>query len=190
MGYMDSGGQPSGVHWDYLEAIERKSGVCINKALQPYAKIWMSLSKGQHDGGIMFRSPKLDLVTEPLALIRSLRTVVIPKRGIPLKTDSDLKGSRIGKTRSTRLSNSFDSGQTLTKRKLNNYEQAAKMIRMGRLDAIAGSDLLLNYHRSKHQALEYIDIHNGYELGTRKQWLQLSKQSPPKLSNRFTQKGH
>jgi len=177
MGYIDTDGQATGVHWDYLTAIEKKSGVCINKRLMPYARLWRSLEDGQHDGGIIFRSPSREQAIKPVAQIRNLRTLVIPKKGTTLKTYTDLSGLIIGKTRGTRLNDRFDNDTTLLKLELNDYAQAAKMIQRGRVDAIAGSGVLLNYHLSKQQLLNQVDLSQSFTLGRREQWLQLSKKS-------------
>jgi len=177
MGYIDANGRATGVHWDYLTAIEKESGVCINKRLMPYARLWRSLADGQHDGGIIFRSPGREQTSKLVAQIRNLRTVVIPQKGIPLESYADLSGLIIGKTRGTRLSDRFDNDATLLKLELNDYAQAAKMIQRGRLDAIAGSGVLLNYHLSKQQLLNQVDLSQGFTLGRREQWLQLSRKS-------------
>jgi polar amino acid transport system substrate-binding protein len=178
LGYLDVEGNPTGTHWDYLGAIAEHSGLCINKRLLPYARVRASLEQGGHDGGIMFRSEDLDSKTQAVAHIRSLAVVVIPKHGVSIDTYGDLTGLQIGKTRSTRLNSRFDTDTTLRKYKLNNYEQAVKMIAAGRLDAVAGSQLVLSYQLNKLDAFEKVDIKGSYVLGYQEQWLQLSDQSP------------
>ncbi len=177
MGYIDANGQPTGVHWEYLAAIENKSGICINKKLLPYSRLWASLAAGTHDGGIIFRSPDRDYLIEAVALIRTLQTVVIPRKGITINSYEDLTGLIIGKTRGTQLSDRFDADDTLKKYRLNHYQQAAKMIRAGRLDAVAGSDAVLHYQLAKYGAIQYVDLQGSFNLGYREQWLQLSKKS-------------
>ncbi len=177
IGYLDSEGNPTGTHWDYLEAIAEHSGICINKRLLPYARVRASLEQGGHDGGIMFRSEDLDSKTQAAAHIRSLAVVVIPKQGLSIGTYDDLKGLQIGKTRSTRLNSRFDNDAALRKYKLNNYEQAVKMIAAGRLDAVAGSQLVLSYQLNKLNAFGKVDIKGSYVLGHQEQWLQLSDKS-------------
>lgn len=143
----------------------------------PYARLWQSLDEGLHDGGIIFRSADREHTTHPVALIRSLRTVVIPRENKPIHSYQDLSGLKIGKTRGTRLSDRFDNDHHLLKVELNDYAQAAKMIKRGRLDAIAGSGVLLNYHLEKFQIFNHGNISKGYTLGHREQWLQLSQKS-------------
>lgn len=176
IGYYKNG-QPTGTHWDYLLAIEKHSGICIQKYLLPYARLWKSLEEGDHDGGIIFRSPGRENFVEYVAFIRSLKIVVIPRKKITLKKYADLQGLIIGKTRGTRLNNQFDSDNTLKKLNLTNYDMVAKMIRFGRLDAIAGSGVVLGYQLSKHQALDQVNLSGHLVLGKREQWLQISKKS-------------
>jgi polar amino acid transport system substrate-binding protein len=177
IGYLDSEGNPTGTHWDYLDAIAEHSGLCINKRLLPYARVRASLEQGGHDGGIMFRSEDLDSKIQAAAHIRSLAVVVIPRKGISIDTYEDLKGLQIGKTRSTRLNSRFDTDTALRKYKLNNYEQAVKMIAAGRLDAVAGSQLVLSYQLNKLDAFDKVDMKGSYVLGHQEQWLQFSVQS-------------
>lgn len=178
LGYYDPDNKLVGMHTEVLEEIETLSGICIRKRLMPYARIWKSIENGDHDGGIVFRTPGRSNIVEYVALIETFKTVVIPQTGKKIRTYSDLTNLIIGKTRGTRLGDIFDNDHTLTILDVTNYEQAVNMLNLGRIDAIAGSALVLSYQLSQNNIpITSIDPTNNYAIGEREQWLQLSKHS-------------
>jgi polar amino acid transport system substrate-binding protein len=178
LGYYDKDKKLVGMHTEALEEIEKLSGICIRKRLMPYARIWKSIKNGGHDGGIVFRSPERSHLVEYVALIETFKTVVIPQTGKKIRTYSDLTNLIIGKTRGTRLSDVFDNDHKLTILDVTSYEQAVNMLSIGRIDAIAGSALVLSYQLSQNNIpMTNIDPSNNYVIGEREQWLQLSKHS-------------
>jgi polar amino acid transport system substrate-binding protein len=178
LGYYDQSKKLVGMHADVLDEIETLSGICIRKRLMPYARIWKSIENGGHDGGIVFRSPERSSIVEYVALIKAFKTVVIPKTGKKIRSYDDLTALIIGKTRGTRLGDVFDNDYKLTILEVTNYKQAVNMLNIGRIEAIAGSALVLSYQLSQNNISKTsIDPTNHYVIGEREQWLQLSKHS-------------
>lgn len=177
LGFTNKDGQVVGEHFDYLSAIEDDSNICINKFFLPYPRIWSSIKSGKHDGGIVFKSASRSFYVDYVALIRTVKTVVIPAKGIALNGYADLKSIRIGKVRGTHLSRDFDNDKTLSIVEVTTYEQAIKMLKLGRLNAVAGSALVLSYQLTKYNALNIVDISKKVTLGEKEQWLQLTKNS-------------
>jgi polar amino acid transport system substrate-binding protein len=177
MGFNNSTNAATGVHWDYLTEIHKLSNVCLNKILLPYPRIWQSIKQGEHDGGIIFKSESRSIFIEYVAPIRTVKTVVIALKGIKIENYADLRNITIGKTRGTHLSKQFDQDTDLNIIELSNYQQAAKMIKHGRIDAIAGSALVLSYQLKANNVLIYVDLENKLVLGEKEQWLQFSKKS-------------
>ena len=177
IGYLDQMGESQGVHWDYMALILQKSNICHKSKLLPYSRIWQSLSLGDTDFSIAFSSPDKMNEFERVALIREVQTVVIARKGIALKSYDDLYGIRIGKTRGTKLSERFDHDDKLQILELNDYQQVTKMLLANRIDAIAGSGLVSTYQLAWNQALDIMDISSKVVLGTREQWLHMSKHS-------------
>lgn len=176
LGYVNQNGQPTGIHWDFLDAVELRSGICLNKKLTPYARIWKSIEHGGHDGGIVFRSQDRDTLVEYVAPIFTVRTVVISKEETKISNYKDLKKLRIGKVRGIRLSKDFDTDTSLNITGLKNYEQLWMNLSRNRLDAIAGSEIGLQ--QTKRSILESeIVLSEPFILGERVQWLQISKKS-------------
>jgi len=166
-----------GVHWEYLEALERETGFCINKTILPNKRIWQSLKEGKHDGGIMFKSDLHPNIVEYVALIHTVKTIVIPIVGVDIQHYKDLYELTIGKPRGISLSETFDHDPQLNIIELNHYAQAIQMIKLGRLDAIAGCATALDYHLKTFSALNKVNYKNKLDLGKKEQWLQFSKKS-------------
>lgn len=180
IGFITKKGNKTGTHWEYLEAIEQRSGVCIEHKLMPYMRIWESLRIGLHDGGIVFRSQSRTPLVEYVAHIRTVPTAVIPLAQFEINSYEDLHGITIGKIRGTHLSERFDSDRRINVMEMATYAQAAQMIRSKRIDAIAGSLYVVRYQVQKYAGDADLHLGKPFVLGTKQQWLQLSKQSPHK----------
>lgn len=175
LGFTNEDGHEGGEHFDYLSAIEVDSNICINKLILPYPRIWGSIKSGGHDGGIVFKSASRSAYVDYVAIIRTVKTTVIPAKRIELNSYEDLKLIRIGKVRGTHLSSEFDNNNALNVIEVTTYDQATQMLKHGRIDAIAGSALVLSYQLMKHNALDIVDISRKITLGEKEQWLQLTK---------------
>jgi ABC-type amino acid transport substrate-binding protein len=175
LGYYDKDKKLVGMHTEVLEDL---SGICIRKRLMPYARIWKSIENGDHDGGIVFRSPERSDLVEYVALIKRFKSVVIPLTGQKISTYDDLSGLIIGKTRGARLSDIFDHDDKLNILEVTNHNQAFNTLNIGRIDAIAGSASVLFFQLTQNSIpVTNIDPTNNYAIGFSEQWLQLSKRS-------------
>jgi ABC-type amino acid transport substrate-binding protein len=154
LGLVDSNGDKRGVHVELLKNIEQISGICIRLELMPYARILYSLEEGQHDGGILFKYPQNTSFIEFVAHVQDMQTIIVANRRFKLSSLASLDGLIIGKTRGTDLSDDISLAVKFNVVELTHYEQAAALLSKGRIDATAGSALV---------------------LGTRSHWLQISK---------------
>jgi polar amino acid transport system substrate-binding protein len=177
MGYINAHGEPAGTHWEFLAAIEKRSGVCIHKVLLPIPRLWSAIELGDVDGGIVFRSAKRESLILPVAKTLNIYNVVLPKAGLTLNNHDDLSGLTIGITRGTQLDDLFDTENNYIKVQVNSYEQMVKMLATGRLDAISGSLNTLITELKKAGFIEAANIASPLELGEREQWLLMSRQS-------------
>lgn len=176
-GYQYSTSHTKGVHWEYIEAIESESGLCIKKTLTPYARIWRSLEEGNHDGGIIFSSPDRADIVRLIAPIREIKTVVVAKKSQQLEHYDDLYRLSIGKVRGSRLNDQFDNDDELNIVNLTHYSQATKMLSKDRIDAMAGGAQMIAYQLHTNNMNSLLDSGNRLVLGSRTQWLQMSQKS-------------
>ncbi len=180
VGFTDENGDPTGYHWDYLSEIEKRSGVSMELFLAPYTRIWKSLKNGDHDGGIVYRSADRDAIVEYVAPIAERENIVIPKKGISLKSYEDLYQLKtIGTMQDLRLGDRFDADERI-RAKLQfayDYETLVKMLLQDRYEAVAGNSVALAYLLDKHDAVDAVAL-PGIGVGKRVEWLQFSKKSP------------
>lgn len=176
-GYLDENDQPTGVHWQYLERIEQRSGICMNKQIVPYARVWKSFESGQLDGSIIFRSPDREEIVAGVSLVRPINVIVAARKGIEIHDYDDLAGLTIAKTRGTQLNPRFDADTSLNIIEVDDYEQAAKMFKAGYVDAVAGGAILMMYQLMQYNGAETINLSGTFKLGIREQWFLLSQSS-------------
>lgn len=177
LGYVNEQGAPTGIHWEYIEALSKHSGLCINAKLMPYARIWNSIEYGNHDGGIIFKSQSRDPLVQYAGHIQTIPTVVVPLKGITLKEYNDLSTLYIGTMKGVHLSQKFDNDKSLNLLELINFDQGTRMINLKRLDAVAGNGFALLYQFQKFGVLDKVDLNNQLKLGEKEQWLQMSNKS-------------
>lgn len=177
LGYFNAKNIPTGVHWEYLKAIEKHSNICFNIELMPYARIWKSIEDGKHDGGILFKSKDRTHLVKYVEHIKTVPTVVIPLQKYQINKYSDLETLAIGVMRGSYINDKFDKDKSLNIIKLLNYEQGARMIDLQRIDAIAGNQLAVIYQLKKFNVLRKVNIEKQIILGKKEQWLQFSNRS-------------
>ena len=178
LGFLDENGEMQGVHVELLQYIAKQSGVCISLRLMPYARILRSLEEGTHDGGILFKYAQRANVVEFVAHIQDMQTVVVTNQQLQLSSFADLSSLVIGKTRGTDLSDEIALLENFQVVELTNYQQAAEMLHKGRIDAMAGSALVLFYQLSNLSSMAgKVNFSNKLVLGSRAQWLQISKRT-------------
>jgi ABC-type amino acid transport substrate-binding protein len=111
-----------------------------------------------------------------------MQTIIVANRRFKLSSLASLDGLIIGKTRGKDLSDTINLAGKLNVVELTNYGQAAALLNKGRIDAIAGSALVLYYQLSHvYIGQEAIDFANKLVIGTRAQWLQLAKKTPTSI---------
>lgn len=180
LGYLSEDGEVIGVHADMINEIAKYSGLCINTILMPYPRIWQGIELGKHDGGIVFRSESRAYMVEYVAKIRAVTVAVVSRKPVVLNTYDDLTGISITVRRGVHLSERFDNDLELAIMEVNQYEQVINMLMHDRVDAMAGSALVLHYILKTANGLDKVDFSKKLNLGVKEQWLQMSKKSKHK----------
>ncbi|WP_394129373.1 substrate-binding periplasmic protein [Shewanella maritima] len=178
IGYINESGEMTGTQPSYLEAIAKESGLCFDLIMLPYPRIWKSIELGQHDGGIIFRSQSRSHLVEYVAKIRSINIAVIPLSGNTISHYDDLTKLTIGKLRGSHLSPKFNDDPRMKVVEIKSYDQMIKMLKAGRINAVAGGAHMLTYQLEVQGMMGKVDLTQSYVLGQKEQWMQLSKKSP------------
>jgi polar amino acid transport system substrate-binding protein len=175
-GYLDKNGKIAGFHIDFLDALEKKTGICMDKKLLPYSRAKHSIKMSAHDGGILARSKDLDKKVIYIAKLLTSETVIIPKKGQAFTNYQDLKNITIGKVRGVTLDKSIGENKKLTFIDVLNYKNGLAMLKKGRIDAIVGNSLGLSAITELEMA-EDVNLSGKLVLGQREVWFLLSNKS-------------
>ncbi|MBC2736124.1 MAG: amino acid ABC transporter substrate-binding protein [Desulfobacteraceae bacterium] len=177
-GYVDAADQPTGTHWDYVQAISDRSGIKMVTTLTPRARLIQNLSDGSCDAAILFHADGREDLVAYAAPIRSIRMVAINRKGLPLRHYDDLYASQsIGLLQGTQIATHFDTDLRLKKEPKTSYEQMVRMLKKRRLDTIVGNAIALAHAIDLWDAAGDVEP-QSLTLCTKEQWFQFSRKSP------------
>jgi len=176
-GFKNNSGELTGIHVDFTEALEERSGVCIDKKFMPYARAVKNIKLGIHDAGILNPSSDSDfyLNVQYITKLITLKTIIIPKKGLNLTSDNSLKKITIGKVRGSPLGHSFNESKHNIL-ELTSYGHGLSMLKKGRIDALAGNASGI-YVLGKFNLDNYFNVPGKFTIGERELWLVFSKNS-------------
>ena len=173
-GFLDSEGEMAGYHVDFLNELETRSGLCINKKLVPYSRALKGLEYGEYDAGIV---AKTNYLTQKVLYLNKLiisKTVIIPRKGLTLNTYQDLENINIGRFRGVDLNGLLATKLELSLVDLYSYKHGLKMLKVGRIDAIVGNNLGLSII-PKLGMIEDVNLPGSLVIGSREVWFVASK---------------
>jgi ABC-type amino acid transport substrate-binding protein len=176
-GFKNKSGELIGIHVDFIEALEERSGICMDKKIMPYVRAVKNLKLGIHDTGILNPSSDSDfyLNVQYVTKLITLKTIILPKKGLSLSSDKSLKNIIIGKVRGSPLGSSFDEGKYEIL-ELKSYGHGLSMLKRGRIDALAGNASGM-YVIGKSNLDNYFNVSGKFIIGERELWLVFSKYS-------------
>tara|TARA_R110001583_G_scaffold52393_4_gene162817 strand:+ start:2268 stop:3050 length:783 start_codon:yes stop_codon:yes gene_type:complete len=176
-GYLNETAQIAGFHLDLLNALEERTGICMDKKLMPYSRAQRSIQMGGHDGGILASSKELNESVVYIARFLVSKSTIVPKKELTLDSYQDLTKIIIGKVRGTKLNETIDNDENILFVEVFNYEQGLKMLKKGRIDAIAGNSVGLLSVFEELGMTEDVNLTGQFVLGQREVWLMLSNKS-------------
>ena len=176
-GFKNNSKELAGIHVDFIEELEKRSGICIDKKFMPYTRAVKNIKLGIHDAGILNPSSDLDfyLNAQYITKLITLKTIIIPKKGLNLNSDKSLKNITIGKVRGSPLGHSFDENKHKIL-ELTSYEHGLSMLKKGRIDALAGNAGGM-YVIGKFNLDHYFNVPGKFTIEERELWLVFSKNS-------------
>jgi len=175
-GYINEAGELSGFHFDFLTALEKRTGICMDKKLLPYARAQRGIEVGEHDGGLLVSSVSIDADVIYIEKIISSNTVIIPKKGLSLNNYEDLLKIKIGKVRGATLNKRLNNDKNILFVPIKNYSQGLQLLKKGRIDAIAGNGLGLS-RVGIGSMFDDVNLAGKLNVGQRDIWLVLSRKS-------------
>ena len=145
-GFVSEEGKVTGVLYDLLEEIRATSGIGAAVEIQPANRLLATLIRGKKSCTVVIDSPdvvsSLDIV-EPIGY--QLTAGILPVAGVKLKDYSSLKGKIIAVPLGILFDEKFHADKSLNKLSTPQYMNAIKMMKLGRVDAVAGAISVLKY---------------------------------------------
>jgi len=152
---MNVNGMNQGILIEFVQALERETGLPYRVSLRPYARVFQDLYSGEADMGFVFDSP--DIIKRAIRIGTVMNTtvsIVGPAGSTPYRSMSDLKGLSVGVMRGSKYGQEFDSFKDYTKVRVNTIHQGVSMLVAGRLDAMVATSPTLEWGMSSSKVAE------------------------------------
>ena len=141
----------------------------------PYARILHSLKNKQLDIALMFKNSDLLNYVDYIGPVSKSKVVVLTHNQQLITQYADLsKLNTIAVIRKANFEDKFDNDSSLNKVAVESYAQAIMMFNLGRVDAVVGSVIGLDY-QLRAQQLDVAMLNNAYVLGEKEWWLHVRK---------------
>ena len=145
-GFENDQGEKTGALYDLLVEIRNTSGIGLPVIIQPAKRLLATMSRGKKNCTAVINSPdvinSLDVI-EPIGY--KLAAGILPAAGIKLKEYSSLKKIKIAVPLGIVFDDKFHSDKSLNKVSTPKYINGIKMMKLGRVDAVAGAVSVLKF---------------------------------------------
>jgi len=166
-----------GVGVKILELLSRQTGVSFEMVNYPYARILKVLQSGQLDVALIFKNRMLRDDVYYIGPVATSQVLVVRRGANQPQSYDELKALRgIAVIRKAQFQAKFDRDNTLKKTYVESYQQGLKMLKIGRVEAIIGSELGLSY-AMKQLAMDPSILQQAFHIGDKEWWLHLAKKN-------------
>ncbi len=164
-----------GLFVDIDRAIAARANITITDRVLPIARALKDLERGVSDCSVFVLTSWSEDNFIPVAQINDrLETVIVTRRGLTINSIEDLHGHRLaiprGSFRDLPISTDPEIRQVFT----NGYEQSVRLLKAGRTDAIAGSELSILHYLSIEK-MNREDIGEVFPFERKQLWLQCAR---------------
>lgn len=174
VGYINDENQLVGSQVEMLNALEAESGICINKTLMSFVDLWKSIERKEHDGGFILKNQQKIHLVKPLGLATHINNLVVPRTGISIKQFKDLYPLSIARAAGSYVGQRLIQDKKITLVDINNYENVFNLLKVNRIDAIVGSEIVIKHQAKKRTQVDNINFPGSLKVGKHEIWLQLS----------------
>jgi len=145
-GFENEQGEKTGALYDLLVAIRKTSGIGLPVVIQPAKRLLATMSRGKKSCTAVINSPdvidSLDVI-EPIGY--TLAAGILPIAGIKLKEYSSLQKIKIAVPLGIVFDDKFHLDTTLNKVSTPKYINGIRMMKLGRVEAVAGAVSVLKF---------------------------------------------
>ncbi len=160
-----------------VQKITENLNVELEFVAYPYARILHSLKTAQLDLALIFKNSSIKNDADYIGPVSYSKIVVVSQTDNIVNSYDDLyRLSNIAVIRNAQFEKNFDQDKKLNKAHVDSYQQAVSMLKHGRVDAVIGSLIGIEY--ALHQQSMSNDVlSKAFHLGTKEWGLHLSKKS-------------
>ncbi|PKI13043.1 substrate-binding periplasmic protein [Colwellia sp. 12G3] len=171
-----------GVAVNVLKKISEQINYPVEVLSLPYARIIHSLDVGTLDLALIFKNNTIADSIDYIGPISLSKVIILTALDNPIDKYSELNNlMAIAVIRNAQFELQFDQDKSLNKVSVESYSQAVKLFKLGRVDAVIGSLVGLDYElRAQNLNVKMLDA--AFQLGKKQWWLHVSnKTSNPSL---------
>jgi len=171
----DEGGK-RGIFVDINSAIAVRAGIDIVDSVVPIARAMKNLQRGDSDCAIFLLSPWSEANFLAVAeVIGQFDSVIVTRKDLSIARVEDLHGRILALPRGSYKEFRIATDPNIQRYPTNGYGQSAKLLKAGRVDAIAGTALSI-YHNLSILNMSREDIGVVLPFDSKPVWLQCAKQ--------------
>mgnify|MGYP000580439632 CR=1 FL=1 len=161
---------------DVNEAIAERAGIAISEDVLPMARTIKNLERGLTDCVVFARTPWSEEKFQPVAkILDRFDAAIFTRAGMPISRVEDLHGKRLAIPRGSFLDSPISSEPNIERVVTNDYEQSVRLLKAGRVDAIAGSEISIFYYFSVEE-MKREDIGSILKIIHASLWLHCAKE--------------
>lgn len=161
---------------DIHAAIAARAGIEITDNVLPIARLMKNLERGMSDCSVFLLSPWSKANFVPVAEVMGrFPSIIVTRKGLPIKRVKDLQGRNLALPRGSYREFPIATDPKIQRQETSGYEQSARLLKAGRVDAIAGTALSI-YHYLKVMELGRQDVGGVLPFDHKPIWLQCKKQ--------------
>ena len=160
-----------------VQSIVSKLDVGMELDNYPYARILHSLKSAKLDIALIFKNNSIKSYIDYIGPVSFSKIIVISQPNITINSYEDLKTVKnIAVIRNAQFDTRFDNDRSLKKINVDSYQQAISMLKHGRVDAVIGSLIGIDY--ALHQkSMSKTFLSNALHLGKKEWGFHLAKNS-------------
>ncbi|MCZ6861517.1 MAG: transporter substrate-binding domain-containing protein [Alphaproteobacteria bacterium] len=165
-----------GLFVDINATIAAKAGIDIVDSVVPIARVMKNLQRGVSDCAVFLLSPWSGANFLAVAeVVDRFDSVIVTRKDLSIARVEDLHGQLLALPRGSYKEFPIATDPNIRRYPTNGYEQSAKLLKAGRVDAIAGTALSI-YHNLSILSMSRKDVGVILPFDSKPVWLQCAKQ--------------
>ncbi len=175
----DGEGGKRGLFVDINAAIAKRAGIGLVDSVVPIARVMKNLQHGVSDCAVFLLSPWSEANLVAVAeVVGQFDSVIVTRKGLTIARVEDLHSQLLALPRGSYTEFQIATDPNIRRFPTNGYGQSAKLLKAGRVDAIAGTALSI-YHNLSILNMSRTDIGVVLPFDRKPVWLQCAKQQLP-----------